>query len=465
MKRIAFCFDGTWNTIDSAYPTNVARIAQSIARHDTAGNPQIIHYDEGVGTTRTSQLTGGIFGHGLIDNITEAYHFLVLNYEPGDQIFVFGFSRGAFTARSFVGLLRNSGIMGRRSLANIREAVRLYISRDENSSPNSEAARQFRFENCPSICLPGDLEWRRAAHPEAKEVEASELQVRYLGVWDTVGALGIPAHIRFFRFMNRRYKFHDTTLSSVVERARHAVSADERRRAFEPALWSNLDELNQTAGREIYEQQIFPGTHGGVGGGGPVRGLSDGALDWVLRGARDQGLAFDLDLQSPVFQLQPDPRAQIFNETGKSDWSWKDRLTGVGLADRRFPGIDQRDIHRSLVRRFKVEPDQLPERKRYRPQSLKDFWEVLEKQNLQPVVQTKAGADDRSLRAPDRVRKYTIKAGDSLERIAASEMDGGPDEELVFEHNRKIGKLYDPSELYAGLQIEIPVYTKRGPPA
>ncbi|NML07501.1 DUF2235 domain-containing protein [Sphingomonas sp. G-3-2-10] len=103
MKRIAFCFDGTWNKIDGDYPTNVARVAQSISRFDEKGMPQIIYYDEGVGTSTTSRWTGGILGHGLRENIIEAYHFLVLNYEPGDDIHVFGFSRGAYTARSFVG--------------------------------------------------------------------------------------------------------------------------------------------------------------------------------------------------------------------------------------------------------------------------------------------------------------------------------------------------------------------------
>src|SRR5687767_10585176 len=126
MKRIAFCFDGTWNTAEMAYPTNVTRIAQAISREDRGGNTQAIHYDDGVGTGDSNRLTGrvynklaGVFGFGLVENVIEAYKFLVLNYESGDQIYVFGFSRGAFTARSFVGLLRNAGIISRRSIHQI----------------------------------------------------------------------------------------------------------------------------------------------------------------------------------------------------------------------------------------------------------------------------------------------------------------------------------------------------------
>jgi uncharacterized protein (DUF2235 family) len=287
MKRIAFCFDGTWNEIDSAYPTNVARIAQSISAFDAKKIPQTVYYDEGVGTSLTEKWSGGIFGHGLAENIIEAYHFLVLNYQPGDELFVFGFSRGAFTARSFVGLIRNCGIMSRRSLQHIRSAIDLYMNRDKDSSPDSESAREFRFKYCPMLCLPGDSDWRSMADSGWKRDQAIDLGVKYLGVWDTVGALGVPNHLKLLSSVtNGKYGFHDTRLSRVVGRARHAVAADEKRKTFEPALWTNLTDLNDAqAGPPRYEQLIFPGTHSGVGGGGPVRGLSDIALDWIFRAA------------------------------------------------------------------------------------------------------------------------------------------------------------------------------------
>ena len=98
MKRIIFCFDGTWNRIDSPDPTNVLLMASSIDPKPNSGITQIVHYDMGVGTKRINRMLGGVTGYGLFENIKQAYQFLIFNYSPGDEIFIFGFSRGAFTA-------------------------------------------------------------------------------------------------------------------------------------------------------------------------------------------------------------------------------------------------------------------------------------------------------------------------------------------------------------------------------
>lgn len=463
-RNLVFCFDGTWNKIDSIYPTNVTRIAQSVSRTSADGRPQIVYYDQGVGTDWYDHLLGGIFGMGLTENITDAYHWLVLNYEPGDHIYVFGFSRGAFTARSFVGLMRNCGIMSRRSLTSIAAAVKLYRDRSDDATPSSERARQFRLEHCPGLCLPGDRDWRNVARPGADGANAIDLSIRYLGVWDTVGALGIPQHLTALTFANRKWRFHDTQLSAFVERARHAVSADERRRTFEPALWTNLDDLNAARpGPPMYEQLIFPGTHGGVGGGGPVRGLSDAGLAWIFRGAKEQGLAFDLDPQSPVFQLQPDHRAQLFNETGKTRWTIKDWLAGVGLRARPFPEWDRRNLHKSLIRRFHTPVQQLPERAEYRPPSLHFLWDAIGQMSpsvndMLAPIETKAFWDPRALQAPLKVERYLVQPGDTLTGIAEKRMAGPKDAMILFMHNQQAGILFDPDELYAGVAIEIPEY-------
>lgn len=236
MKRIVFCFDGTWNTADMPYPTNVTRIAQSISRWDSDGHPQIIHYDDGVGTGDQEKLTGriynffaGVFGFGLLENIVEAYKFLVLNYEPGDKIYVFGFSRGAFTARSFAGLLRNCSIVSRRSIHKIRDAVDLYLARGSDKAPDAGASCQFRLSNSPDTVLEGDIGWRTDNVDNFDAKALVPLTVSFLGVWDTVGALGVPKRFGISEKVNRKYRFHDTDLSSFVESARHAVAADERR--------------------------------------------------------------------------------------------------------------------------------------------------------------------------------------------------------------------------------------------
>ncbi len=466
MKRIVFCFDGTWNKIDSVYPTNVTRIAQSVSPRDDAGVAQVVHYDEGVGTTVSDRFMGGVFGHGLGQNIVEAYHFLVLNYEPGDELFVFGFSRGAYTARSFVGLIRNCGIISRRSLHDIRNAIELYMNRDRDSSPDAEAARDFRFKYCPTLCCPGDTDWRIKTDTTWKQERATELGVKYLGVWDTVGALGVPGHLKLLsRIANHKYGFHDTSLSRIVGRAQHAVSADERRKSFEPALWSNLTDLN--AGHEAsprYEQLIFPGTHSGVGGGGPVRGLSDISLEWIFQGARQEGLAFDMDHSSPVFSIQPDHRGALFNETAKTGWSVKDRAMGVGLADRVFRNIDIRALHISLAQRMQEPADRLPEGRAYRPPSLKIFWDRLLKMKTSGAasgIENKQLSDDRILQAPLSVRPYRIQPGDTLGSIAERGMGDKKEWVILFLHNQKIGRLFHPDKIYAGTDIEIPTYAKR----
>ena len=110
------------------------------------------------------------------------------------------------------------------------------------------------------------------------------LRIGYLGIWDTVGALGVPGHLRLAPLLNRGLGFHDTALSPLVAAARHAVAIDERRRSFPPTLWDNLDALNAAAGAEVYAQRWFPGDHGSVGGGGAVTALSDDALAWVAGG-------------------------------------------------------------------------------------------------------------------------------------------------------------------------------------
>lgn len=160
-KRLVFCFDGTWNRLDAVTPTNVVITAESILPLARDGTAQAIFYDEGVGTGRFDRLRGGLFGIGVVEKLASAYRFLVFNYTPGDEIFVFGFSRGAFTARSFVGMLRNCGVVSRSKAGRITDAVELYRSRDPKLGPDSEASFRFRAEVSGSVVLnEKEDEWR-----------------------------------------------------------------------------------------------------------------------------------------------------------------------------------------------------------------------------------------------------------------------------------------------------------------
>lgn len=279
MKRLVVCCDGTWNTPDALVdgrpcPTNVVLMARAVLPRDDDGVPQLVYYDEGIGTNGLiDRLVGGGTGKGLMRNVGEAYRFLVWNFEPGDEIHLFGFSRGAYTVRSLAGLVRKCGILRKRDGHRFEDAYAFYRT---DVHPRDERAVAWRKER------------------------SHETRIRLLGVWDTVGALGIPGRLR--ALTTRRHRFHDVKLSSSVERAYQALAIDERRRAFEPSIWET-DPANRG---QVVEQTWFVGSHSDVGGGYPERGLSDVAFLWMAERAQAAGLALDpLCLK----ERAPDPRA------------------------------------------------------------------------------------------------------------------------------------------------------------
>ncbi|MDQ4117997.1 MAG: DUF2235 domain-containing protein [Actinomycetota bacterium] len=264
MKRLVVCCDGTWNTADQQSPTNVARFHDSVAPRGDDGVEQRPHYHPGVGTNWWDRWAGGAFGVGLSEIVLDAYRWVVANFEPGDELFLVGFSRGAYTARSTVGLIRNCGVLRPAEFGRVHEAYDLYRRRDPASGPDAVEAKAFR---------------ERYAH---------ETRIRFVGVWDTVGALGIPfSGNALVNRINKPWHFHDTKLSSTVDHARQALAIDERRRPFAPAVWA------PPASGDVPRRQVwFPGVHSDVGGGYPDRQLADVTLRWIVEGAADAGLAF-----------------------------------------------------------------------------------------------------------------------------------------------------------------------------
>ena len=219
MKRLVICADGTWNSRDDAREsreglTNVARLDRLIAHVDAAGVPQEHVYLTGVGVERSKlkRMLGGATGLGLSDNVIEAYEWLVQRFDPGDQLFLFGFSRGAFTARSLSGLIRNSGLLRREHAGRAREAYDLYRDRAPEAHPKSQRSVDFR-----------------AAY-------SHDTPIHFLGVWDTVGSLGVPTSGPVGWYTRHKYGFHDVGLSTQVRNAFHAIAIDERRKPFAPSL-------------------------------------------------------------------------------------------------------------------------------------------------------------------------------------------------------------------------------------
>ncbi|MCL4523115.1 MAG: DUF2235 domain-containing protein [Acidobacteria bacterium] len=279
MKRLVVCCDGTWNKPDQPHPTNVVKVATTLLQSDSAGVTQLLFYDPGVGTGALDRIRGGAFGVGLSKNIQQAYHFLVFNYMPGDELYFFGFSRGAYTARSAVGLIRNSGLLKREHLGKSEQAYQLYRRRDKDSGPAEKEATQF------------------------KKDFAFEPPIKFVGVWDTVGALGVP-----LSFVSKFWEFHDPRLSRSVQYAYHALALDERRKPFRPTLWEQHPEAPAT---QVLEQVWFAGVHTNVGGGYPDSGLSDIALLWMVNKAEACGLAFDRPRLNAM--VKPDLRGKIEN--------------------------------------------------------------------------------------------------------------------------------------------------------
>ncbi|MFQ6393924.1 DUF2235 domain-containing protein [Nocardia sp. KC 131] len=280
MKRLVVCCDGTWKAESSSTVSNIIKIAQTI-RFDTpgpTGEPiqQWVSYVSGPGARGflADRLMGGAFGLGLEANLSSAYWHLALNWEPGDEIYIFGFSRGAYTARSLAGLIGRIGIMTPEAMIDGKYPQALAIHQQaapERTTRNPDPPEpqewiDFRREHC--------------RHPA---------KIDFLGVFDTVGALGVPG------LTSLRHKFHDVKLSSNVHCARQALAIDERRRNFEPCLWQVPiePEVKYRKHFDRVKQVWFAGVHSDVGGGYAECGLSDLTLQWMVAEAESVGLAFD----------------------------------------------------------------------------------------------------------------------------------------------------------------------------
>jgi uncharacterized protein (DUF2235 family) len=443
MKRIVFCFDGTWNALNADTPTNVVLTAASVERQARDGMVQIMHYDEGVGTGRLEKMTGGMFGAGLVDNVREAYRFLIFNFDPGDQIYVFGFSRGAFSARTFVGFVRHVGPLSRLHAARIDEALGLYEQRLKGADGASEKMRKFRADYAAAVCI-GDEDdaWRCKNVPGYAKGSAPPLKIRYLGVWDTVAALGVPANLPLSGWMNREHEFHDPSVTGFVESMRHAVAIDERRATFPATLCGDLTALNAASGKTPdapdapYQEKWFPGVHGGVGGGGDIRGLSDGALGWVLKGAKLAGLKLDVERGSRLHGFKPDPFAPLVN-VAKPEFSFTQALK----TDR--PGPDHVwQVSTAAIRRWKADAGKLPEKARYRPKTL---------------ARVAAALDTLTLPGPIAVATmatHVVVPGDTLSKLAAQHYGKALLWPHVFAANRD--QIDDPDEIFVGQALRIP---------
>lgn len=276
MRRLIVCADGTWKSdeekSDGEAVTNVVKIRNAVDLHPPSGVEQMKpFYDQGVGAKggKLSRLIAGATGQGLSDNVKECYAFLVENFQPGDHLFFFGFSRGAFTVRSLAGLVRKCGILRSEDRGKIDEAYAFYRKRGDGYHPGGEEAKAFRAKH-----------------------GSRETNIRCLGVWDTVGSLGVPTSGPIGLYTRYRYGFHDVRLSSAVENAFHAIAIDERRKPFAPALWTVRARDQEKDAHQRIEQRWFAGVHSNIGGGYTDCGLSNVTLRWMMERAQECGIEF-----------------------------------------------------------------------------------------------------------------------------------------------------------------------------
>ena len=303
MKRIVICADGTWNVRDQVdkesgqrRPTNVTKMSRAVVPRAKDGNDQVVFYHDGLGTRGPmDKMTGGAFGKGIEDNIRNLYRSIVYNYADGDELYFFGFSRGAFTVRTLAGFMNLVGLVEKDDDYYVPDIYRCY---EKNKRP-------------------GTKEWEHAFH----NVQGTRPcpPITFIGVWDTVGALGAPGVIGKVAsaFNGNKYAYHDVGLNEHIENAYHALAIDERRKPFRPTLWSRPDGWTGKL-----EQAWFPGVHSNVGGGYKPDGLANEALKWIVRKAEALGLEVDWDY---LKFFEPH-----FNSVLHDSMSFKYRLMGPG---------------------------------------------------------------------------------------------------------------------------------------
>ena len=285
MKRIVICADGTWNrpekNLDKDHPTNVLKLARAIKPTAPQQVSQQVFYDWGVGSYY-DPVIGGATGKGINKNILDNYRYIVQNYSPGDELFLFGFSRGAYTIRSLCGLINNCGIVKRPDARLIQAAFDHYKKPGNAYHPDGEKSLEFRAQH---------------SHPSR--------QIAFVGVWDTVGALGIP--FSFLGLLDKKDEFYDTKIGPNIAVARHAMAIDELRSDFEPTIWQQRENMD-------LKQVWFAGVHSNIGGSYPPDKngglLSDIPMQWMVKEAKAAGLRIEQHLGQ---NLQPDPNATLHN--------------------------------------------------------------------------------------------------------------------------------------------------------
>ncbi len=321
-KSIVLFSDGTGNSSAKAQKTNVWRLFQAL---DQTKADQIAIYDDGVGTSSNKYLAaiGSTFGLGLKRNVIDLYKFVCINYEKGDSIYGFGFSRGAFTIRVLIDLIETEGLVLFRSSEefdhNAALAYRHYRSKKfPTRSPFAFVMRHLcNVLLAIKYCINGYRTYSEIVK-QTKAAGRTEIQIRFLGLWETVEAYGMPIEAlkRGIDWVLWPMLSNDLILSPLVQRACHALSLDDERIAFHPLLWDEVAEANMVANHQVLAGRItqvwFAGAHSNVGGGYPEDQLSLVSLNWIMTEAIDNGLILNNGVVARLMAAQS-PYARLYD--------------------------------------------------------------------------------------------------------------------------------------------------------
>lgn len=348
----------------------------------------MVYYHHGVGAGNSIlERLQGISGGGLNEIIREGYTFIATNYSPGDEIFLFGFSRGAFTARSVAGLIDQIGLLTIDGLEYLPE-----IFRDVQNQHQPDY--RPKHPDLPFPDKPSAKDPEYVAELRRRNLTTTGIGIKVVGVWDTVGALGIPkigwlTRLGLQSTTMKELSFHDTALSNCVEYAFQALALDERRFSFQPTLWEKLE------GQETVLRQVwFPGAHSNTGGGYDDQQIATISLAWMV--AQCQSM---LDFDHDYILDQWDESERFYEKRGEKVRPWGfgeafDGLSGIyaagGIAIRKparycmvdattgketqDPLIDTREyIHPCVRSRIKLKGPGLGDKGRYECKSLRDW--------------------------------------------------------------------------------------------
>ena len=364
MKNIILCSDGTGNQDIKGRGTNVFKLFEAIDIHshksDESKVNQIAFYDDGVGTSNLIflKLIGGAFGWGLKRNVLELYASLVRVYTPGDRIYLFGFSRGAYTVRTLSGLIKCCGVIDAALVSNSEELNKRVNYCWKLFKKNFSRWKTISNKNNPNGN--GDKLKELSTYGASEDSK----KIHFIGVWDTVSAIvPLPGVSNLINFI-KPFRFPDFMPGEHVCHARHALAIDDERKPFHPDLW---DEKRKSSDQQI-KQVWFAGSHSNVGGGYSKQGMSLVALDWMMREAESNGLDFIQESRSFVENQRNvndklyDPRAGL-----GLYYRWKPRnIADLCLKN----GISKPLIHESVFERI------LSSTEGYRPGNIPYIFEI-----------------------------------------------------------------------------------------